>query len=211
MGSAHYVANPTVPLDQVDLMICMDLVGHALGPPEAPVGVRQSLFALGAERSDGTAALVDKLIHAEPGVVVRRADAEVIPPLSDHWAFWQKKVPFLLLTCGRWQHYHLPTDTPEKLDYEKMAATARWLEKLVRARCEQPGRPVRFTDSIDDASTLATLRAVLEPLLALNPAAESGLIAISALEQRLDEHGRLPPAFHERTQALVESIEAALA
>ena len=72
--------------------------------------VRQSLFALGAERSAGTSALVDALADAEPGVVVRRADAEVIPPLSDHWAFWQRQVPFLFLTCGRWQHYHQPSD-----------------------------------------------------------------------------------------------------
>ena len=211
MGSVHFVAHPTVPLDQLDLMVCMDLVGHALGPDGAPPQVRQSLFALGAERSEGTSALVDRLSGLEPGVVVRRADAEVIAPLSDHWAFWQRQVPFLFLTCGRWQHYHQPTDTPEKLDWEKMAATVRWLERLVRETCARPVGAVRFTEVHDDASTLGTLRAVLEPLLSLNPAAELGLEAIAALEARLDSKGRLSPAEHTQTQSLVESIEAALA
>ncbi len=91
MGSEHFVRHPTVELDHVDLMICMDLVGHAVGPEGMPDAVRQSLFALGAERSEGTAALVDAIV--EPGVFVRRVDAEVIPPLSDYWPFWRRGVP----------------------------------------------------------------------------------------------------------------------
>src|SRR5580658_248502 len=31
MGSEHYTRHPTVPLDRIDLMVCLDLVGHALG------------------------------------------------------------------------------------------------------------------------------------------------------------------------------------
>ena len=173
--------------------------------------MRQSLFALGAERSEGTSARVDRLSRSEPGVVVRRADAEVIPPLSDHWAFWQRRIPFLFLTAGRWQHYHQPTDTPDKLDWDKMAATARWLERMVRESCAGPSGPVRFTETHDDASTLASLRAVLEPLVKLSPAAELGLTAIRQLEPRLDARGALGPTEHAQLQRLVEQIEAALA
>ncbi|HZF56342.1 MAG TPA: M28 family peptidase, partial [Polyangiaceae bacterium] len=54
MGSQHFVKEPPVPLDRVDMMVCMDLVGHAFGPPGVPGEVRSSLFALGAERSSGT-------------------------------------------------------------------------------------------------------------------------------------------------------------
>ncbi len=203
MGSAHFVAHPTIPLEQLDLMVCMDLVGHAVGPAQAPAQVRQSVFVLGAERSVGTSALVDSV--QQNGVVVRRADADVIPPLSDHWAFWKKQVPFLFLTNGRWEHYHQVTDTPDKLDWAKVAATALWLEQLVRAACARPG-PVTFTNVHDDASTLSSLRALLTAL-----GQTSGLQAISALEQQLDSEGRLPPELHTQTQTLVERIETALA
>lgn len=210
MGSAHFVAHPTVPLEQIDLMVCMDLVGHAVGPVGAPPDVRQSVFALGAERSEGTSALVDSLARAQSGVVVRRADADVIPPLSDHWAFWRKQVPFLFLTNGRWEHYHQPSDTPDKLDWEKMAATALWLETLVRAACARPPGPVRFADVHDDASTLTSLRSLLTSLREVSPDASTGLNAIAALEKKLDAKGQLPPELHGQTQALVEMIELSL-
>jgi Zn-dependent M28 family amino/carboxypeptidase len=112
MGSQEWVRRPTVPLDRLDLMICMDLVGHAFGPPGTPEDVRQTLFALGAERSVGTSAHVDALARAVPGVVVRRADAEIIPPLSDYEAFWREEIPFLFLSCAHGRYYHTPQDTP---------------------------------------------------------------------------------------------------
>ena len=43
---------------------------------------------------------------------------------SDHWSFWQHRYPALMLTdtaIYRYPHYHLDTDTPEKLDYASMA------------------------------------------------------------------------------------------
>jgi hypothetical protein len=162
MGSSHFCAQPPFPLESVDLMVCMDLVGHAIGPAGLPDAVRKSLFVLGAERSEGTGVRVDALANAVNGVIARRADADVIPPLSDYWAFWRRKIPFALLTCGRWQHYHATTDTPDRLDWDKMAATAKWLELLARDACERPEPTVRFTDARDDASTLRSLVAMLD-------------------------------------------------
>lgn len=43
---------------------------------------------------------------------------------SDHWSFRRHGYPALMVTdtaYNRYPHYHLPTDTPEKLDYERMA------------------------------------------------------------------------------------------
>jgi len=94
------VAGEAAGLRELDLMVCMDLVGYALGPQGLPGEVRSSLFALGAERSAGTAALVDDLASSERGVIIRRVDAELIPPLSDHDAFSKRKVPFLFLTAS---------------------------------------------------------------------------------------------------------------
>jgi len=81
--SEHFCRAPDVPLAAIDLMVCMDLVGHALGPQGAPRELRDTLFVLGAERSEGTGNRIDALARAIEGVVARRADADVIPPLSD--------------------------------------------------------------------------------------------------------------------------------
>src|SRR6185295_7693075 len=158
MGSQEWVRRPTVPLDRLDLMICMDLVGHAFGPSGTPEEVRRTLFALGAERSAGTSAHVASLARVEPGVVVRQADAEIIPPLSDYDAFWRKEIPFLFLSCAHGRHYHTPQDTPAWLDWSKMEATARWLEPFVRETCARPEERILWVPGArDDASTLRSL------------------------------------------------------
>ena len=62
------------------------------------------------------------------------------------------------LTCGRWEHYHQVTDTPEKLDYPKIAASARWLTGLTRALCAR-SEPSRYVpQGTDDAGTERALR-----------------------------------------------------
>ena len=44
--------------------------------------------------------MLQSLARAETGLIVRPADAEIIPPLSDYNAFWRRQVPFLFLTAG---------------------------------------------------------------------------------------------------------------
>jgi hypothetical protein len=214
MGSAWFAKHAEhagVALDAIDTMVCMDLVGHAMGPEGLPDDVRSSLFALGAERSVGTSALVESIARAEPGVIVRRADAEIIPPLSDYDAFWKRQIPFLFLTCGRSQRYHTPADTPEHVDFDKARATARWLERFVRLSCERPEDRVRFVqDARDDASTLRSFADLVAPLAALSPVAREGRARAEALLAECDARGRLPRALADAPSELVLALEAAL-
>jgi Zn-dependent M28 family amino/carboxypeptidase len=212
MGSEYYARHPTVPLDSIDLMVCMDLVGHAVGPEGMPAEVSQSVFALGAERSEGTGALVERLGRAEPGVVVRRFDAETVPPLSDYWGFWRRNVPFLFLTNGRWRHYHTPEDTPDKLDYPKIEATARWLERLVRETCARPEGKIRFLPDVrDDASTLRSLIELTDKLQAVSPLAAMARGTAEQLLTLCDKKGRLADSQRAALQMLVSRIESGLA
>ena len=53
---------------------------------------------------------------------------------SDHWAFWQAGYPALMVTDTapfRYPHYHLPSDTPDKLDYEDFARVVSGLIGMV--------------------------------------------------------------------------------
>lgn len=212
MGSQEWVRRPTVPLDRVDLMVCMDLVGHAFGPPGTPEDVRQTLFALGAERSVGTSAHVDALARAVPGVVVRRADAEIIPPLSDYEAFWQKEIPFLFLSCAHGRHYHTPQDTPERLDWAKMEATARWLERFVRETCARPEPRIAWSPGArDDASSLRALIEIGRSLADVLPPAIEGVAVASALLEACDRNGKLPESKRPQLAMLARMLEQGLA
>jgi hypothetical protein len=53
---------------------------------------------------------------------------------SDHWAFWQAGYPGLMVTDTapfRYPHYHTPEDTPDKLDYDRLARVVDGLEKVL--------------------------------------------------------------------------------
>lgn len=54
---------------------------------------------------------------------------------SDHWSFWQAGYPAIMVTdtaIFRYPHYHNPSDTPDKLDYERLARVVSGLERVVR-------------------------------------------------------------------------------
>jgi hypothetical protein len=60
---------------------------------------------------------------------------------SDHWSFWQEGYPALMVTDTanfRYPYYHTPDDTPEKLDYGRMARVVRGLDGVVRDLCAEP-------------------------------------------------------------------------
>jgi Zn-dependent M28 family amino/carboxypeptidase len=210
MGSQYFVGHAPVPIETIDLMVCMDLVGHRVGGPELPTEVGDSLFLLGAERGRGTAERVDAMARAEEGVIVRRVDAESLDPLSDYEPFWRKRVPFAFLTAGRSRVYHTPDDTPEKLDWAKIEATARWLERFVRDACARdPDRRSELQDVRDDASTLESLAAVTGALTAVSPQAQMGhAMATDLLRACRDRE--LPSPRRAELLALLQLIEQGL-
>jgi hypothetical protein len=55
---------------------------------------------------------------------------------SDQWSFWRHGVPAVMLTdtaLYRYPHYHLPSDTPDKVDDARLARVTAGLEKMFRA------------------------------------------------------------------------------
>jgi hypothetical protein len=54
---------------------------------------------------------------------------------SDHWSFRRHGYPAVMVTdtaFHRYPHYHLPSDTPEKLDYERLARVTLGLAGVLR-------------------------------------------------------------------------------
>ena len=54
---------------------------------------------------------------------------------SDHWSFRQFDVPAIMATdtaLFRYPHYHRPSDTPDKVDYERLARITKGFERVVR-------------------------------------------------------------------------------
>ena len=55
---------------------------------------------------------------------------------SDHWSFWREGWPALMITDTapyRYPHYHTTRDTPDKVDYDRLARVVKGLEATFRA------------------------------------------------------------------------------
>lgn len=131
MGSIRFYEDQRT--GPVHAAIILDLVGH-----DVPVeGLEDLLFITGAESDPGLEMAVR---HSEPESGVR-----TVPTLnsyvgkvdlSDHHIFRENERPYLLLTCGRWEHYHMPTDTPDKLSIGKIEAVANYVVMLTESLCK---------------------------------------------------------------------------
>jgi Zn-dependent M28 family amino/carboxypeptidase len=55
---------------------------------------------------------------------------------SDHWSFWKEGYPGVMVTdtaLFRYPHYHTAQDTPDKLDYPRMARVVAGLQQVLHA------------------------------------------------------------------------------
>ena len=125
----------------VHFALIFDLVGHdleipeeylslldeVLGPESRSVAlemVKNFVFMMGAESHGDLPGLVSYTAIPEELRLVATLN-DYVGDMSDHGVFRRAGVPFLFLSCGRWEHYHRVTDTPDRLSYEKMALIAQ--------------------------------------------------------------------------------------
>jgi hypothetical protein len=107
--------------------LILDLVGHDVPLPK----LADLLFITGMESSPCLErAILGKTVP--DGLRIVTALNRYVGDVSDHHAFRLGGTPYLFFSCGRWQHYHAPTDTPDKLNYRKMSAIVVLLEALLR-------------------------------------------------------------------------------
>jgi len=128
--------------------IIMDLVGHdvsihtsrlgnlthlgpllnmipGLGDCDIPLPVlHPMLFVTGTESHPGLQEVLATAGIASGLKLVPTLNS-YIGDMSDHGVFRENGVPYFFLSCGHWEHYHQPTDTPDRLNYKKMERITR--------------------------------------------------------------------------------------
>ena len=158
MGSTHWFGHQR--RGPVHAAIVLDLVGHAVPIP----GIEDLLAVTGMESDPGLEDVV-RALPADHGLQLVTALNRYVGDMSDHHVFRLNEVPYLFLSCGRWSHYHAPTDVPDVLDYAKMARIADVTEALVRGAADRAlDGPWEGYDTT--ATDVATVNAALGPLLA---------------------------------------------
>lgn len=95
-------------------------------------GVRDLFFMTGAESHPDLSGVVDSVRVPRRLRLIPTLN-QYVGDMSDHGVFRANGVPYLFLSCGRWRHYHVESDTPEKLNYGKMARMAQYLVAMTEA------------------------------------------------------------------------------
>ena len=120
MTGSWYFANRSFKdiMDKVVLMVNIDMVGRSgtNNPVQAYTIIQDSQIkdVLEITSQRGASLVIPKISHTD-----------YFP--SDHRTFYEKGIPTVLFTTGLHKDYHSIYDTPDKLDYDQMAALSEYI------------------------------------------------------------------------------------
>jgi hypothetical protein len=126
LGSEHYVGHPSVPVDDIQIMLNMDMVGR----------LRSDTLSVGGT---GTAEGLDDVLrpHFESSGLTIAASPGGSGP-SDHASFYRADVPVLFLFTGMHDEYHTPADIATTVNPGGAARVMDLVEALAMDFATQP-------------------------------------------------------------------------
>ncbi len=143
VGSGHWVDDPSRPIESIEAMINMDMVGRMRDNKLMVMGV-------------GTAAEFPALVagaNRAAGFDLKTSSDGYGP--SDHSSFYKKKIPVLMMFTGAHPDYHRPSDTWDKIDYRDLSRVAGFVAALVESLDARP-RP-KFQQAKADSQTVGRI------------------------------------------------------
>ena len=148
MGSLHYARALAARGERVVAMYCLETIGFYSDAPGSqnyppPFGM---MFP---DRADfvafvgvlGSRPLVRETVRSFRAHTSFPSIGGVAPGIipgidwSDHWSFAQHGFQAVMITdtaLYRYPHYHQSTDTPDKVDVERLARVTKGIERIIR-------------------------------------------------------------------------------
>lgn len=146
MGSRVYARSLKKKGEKVEAMFSIETVGFYSDAP----GSQHYPFPLGFFYPDtgnfiafvsnmASGKLLDRsveLFKKRCGMPVEKlAMPSILPGIdwSDHWSFWQEGWPAIMVTdtaLYRYDHYHMPSDTPDKIDFYRLCRVTEGLAAM---------------------------------------------------------------------------------
>lgn len=148
MGSHAYARRCRERNERVTAMLSLETMGYYSEAPGSqrypfPVGLfypSEGNFIAFVTKT-GNAALVRRCVESFRRNAQFPSEGAALPAglpgvcWSDHWAFWQAGYPAVMITDTapfRYPFYHTLQDTPDKIDYERLARVVSGLDKVIQ-------------------------------------------------------------------------------
>ncbi|MBM4184240.1 MAG: M28 family peptidase [Gemmatimonadetes bacterium] len=145
VGSRHFVANPTVPLDSIVAAHNMDMLGNG-GVADVRFGGPAQVQMLGARRlSAEFGDVIDSLNAVRDETMAidyywDRTNALNRFCRSDQVSYFRRTIPVTYFSTGYSIDYHMPTDEPQYIDYEHSARVGRFVHEIMSTVANRPTR-----------------------------------------------------------------------
>lgn len=130
LGSRYYVSHPVIPLRQTVADLNIDMIGR-VDPAHEALREMNYVYVIG---SDKISPELDSLLRVADGESERVRldytydaddDPEQLYRRSDHYNFARHNIPVVFFFTGIHADYHRPTDTIDKILFDRMARIAR--------------------------------------------------------------------------------------
>ena len=148
LGAQYFTDNPTVPRDSIVAQINIDMIGRG-GSRDLPGGGPGYLQLIGSRRlSTELGDLVEAVNRrrARPFSFDYQYDASGHPQQfycrSDHYMYARYGIPVVFLSTGGHVDYHMTTDEPQYLDYDKLRDVTQFIHDVAVEIANRPARLV---------------------------------------------------------------------
>jgi len=152
-GSRYFTENPTVPLDKIVTQINLDMIGRS--KQEGDTNPRNTTLS----GSDGIYVIGSKMMSTELGEITETVNRQYLnlnydyrydDPAdpnryffrSDHINYARKGIPIVFFFDGEHVDYHRPSDSVEKIDFQKMEKITRTIHMTMWEIADRTTRPV---------------------------------------------------------------------
>lgn len=151
MGSRHWVAHPTCPMAAVRCVLNLDMVGRVSDTPLEVTGVRSmpGLRRLISNHNQQTQLKLNFLWHVKDD--------------SDHWPFFERRVPYIMPFTGFHSDYHRPSDDVDKINYLGIQRVARWMFGVSHELANVPTLPRFRAEAFQEMGNVQRQREVAAP------------------------------------------------
>jgi hypothetical protein len=141
VGSSHFTDDPPRPIESIEAMLNMDMVGRLRA---------NRLQVMGVGTADGFDALVANANHATPLANFDLKTSEDGYGPSDQTSFYKREIPVLFLFTGSHADYHKPSDTWDKIHAAGLVRVSAFAQALVESLDARP-KPAYRKAKADEA------------------------------------------------------------
>jgi Zn-dependent M28 family amino/carboxypeptidase len=152
-GSDYFTRFPTIPLERIVTQLNIDMIGRSrpagdTNPLNAELSGPNEIFVIGSKMMSTELGTLSETVNSSYLNVNfnYKYDDPKDPNRfffrSDHYNYAQKHIPIIFYFDGVHEDYHRSSDSPDKIDYQKMEKVAR---TIYATMWELANRPARVT------------------------------------------------------------------